>query len=140
LPPLMKSNSARIYVELDGETVLYEVALNSPCSDLFLDRVDLREQAKRDRLSLPAIKTRLRGWMRSEPNAEKVAVTYGAGNYTVGILAKPLTRTIMTCLQVSFEKVLDVFGPCDPLVWVVGSKQRDAAMLYSPPCSVARFD
>lgn len=133
-----KSNSARVWLERDGEPVLYEVALHSPCCDLFMDRVDLREQAKRDRLSLPAIRTRLRGWMRSELAVEKVAVTYGAGYYTVAILANPLTRTIMTCLQVSFEKVLDVFGPCDPLVWVVGPGQRGTGMLYSPPCNVSR--
>jgi hypothetical protein len=125
-------------VERDGEPVLYEVTLNSPCSDLFMDRVDLCEQAKRDRLSLPAIKTRIRGWMRDEPDVEKVGVTYGAGHYTVAILADPLNRTIMTCLQVSFEKVLDVFRRCDPLVWVVGPKQRDATMLYSPSCSIIR--
>lgn len=140
MSPLTKTKRgiARIWIEHDGEPILYEVALNSPCSDLFLDHVDLREQAKRDKLSLPAIKTRIRGWMRGEPDVEKVAVTYGAGHYTVAILANPLTRTIMICLQVSFEKVLDVFRRCDPLVWVVGPEQRDAAMLYSPWCNVTR--
>ena len=135
---LTKSNSARVWLERDGEPVLYEVALNSPCSGLFLDHLDLREQAKRDKLSLPAIKTRIRGWMRDEPDVEKVCVTYGAGYYTVAILTNPLTGTIMIRLQASLEKVLDVFRRCDPLVWVVGPEQRDATMLYSPSCSITR--
>ena len=134
----MSEKKARIWIERDGESVLYEVPLYSPCSDLFIDRVDLREQAKIDGLSLPRIKTRIRRWMATEPDVEKVAVTNGPEYYTVSILANPLTRTIMTCLQTSFEKVLDVFDPCDPLVWVVGVAQRDAAMLDSPQCSVDR--
>ena len=140
MSPLAESRPVRVWLEQDGEPVLYEVSLSAPCSDLFTDRVDLREQTKRDKLSLPAIRTRLRGWIRQEPDVERVAVTYEAGHYTVAILANPLTRKIMTCLQVSFEKVLDAFHDCDPLVYVLGPNERSASMLYSPQCSMGRND
>ena len=140
MSPLAKSKPVRVWLERDGEPVLYEISMSAPCSDLFLDHVDLRAQAKRDKLSLPVIRTRLRGWIRQEPDVDQVAVTYRAGHYTVAILANPLTRKIMTCLQASFENVLDAFRDCDPLVYVLGPKQRDAAMLYSPHCSVGRDD
>lgn len=109
-------------------------------SDIFIPTRNLSEQSEHDG-PLTVICDHIRKWMSNEPDVEKVAVTHGAGNYTVAILANPLTMKIMRHLQGSFGAMfskLDIFGDHYPHVYVMGPKQREAGMMHSPLCSVCR--
>ncbi len=136
--PLTRSRAVRVWLERDGEPVMYEVSMSTPCTDLILDRIDLRHQARRDNLSLPAIRTRVRRWMCQEPNVDRVSVTYAAGRYTAIILASRHSRDIMACLHTSFETVLEAFGSYRPLVYVFAPPEHGSALLHSPDCCITR--
>ena len=135
---LAHSKPVRVWLERDGEPILYEITSSGPCRDIIREHIDIRGQMEADELSPLRVQAWLDQFLRREPLVERVAVAYAGGRYCVTVLASLLTKPLIVSLQAGVAGIRSLFGNLGPLVYILGPDDRDAELLNGTDLCAAR--
>jgi len=97
-------------------------------------RIDVADQMREDRISVPRVSVRLRRWAMGEPDVQRVTLGYEKlfeDRYTIAVLLDPLSIDRMRDTHREIGDITALFMGCNVTIYPCGQKQSNSDIFTS---------